>query len=111
MWWIIIAIIAFVAFKFILDSKAQSNAVAKQGGMRKKYSILVDYFLTGNENCRIIQEIVHSFVSVLPILLRVHILTSPKPTEQLQYNGLLKAYLLETISWNGSSMSLQTNTK
>ena len=39
MWWIIIAIIAFVAFKFILDSKAQSNAVAKQGGMRKKYSI------------------------------------------------------------------------
>ena len=56
MWWIIIAIIAFVAFKFILDSKAQSNAVAKQGGMRKKYSILVDYFLTGNENCRIIQE-------------------------------------------------------
>ena len=56
MWWIIIAIIAFVAFKFILDSKAQSNAVGKQGGMRKKYSILVDYFLTGNENCRIIQE-------------------------------------------------------
>ena len=30
-----IAIIAFVAFKFILDSKVQSNAVAKQGGMRK----------------------------------------------------------------------------
>ena len=44
------------------------------------------------------RKIVHSFVSVLPILLRVHILTSPKPTEQLQYNGFLKAYLLETIS-------------
>lgn len=56
MWWIIIAIIAFVAFKFISDSIAQSNAVAKQGGMRKKYSILVDYFLAGNENCRIVQE-------------------------------------------------------
>lgn len=56
MWWIIIAVIAIVAFKFIMDSKTQSNAVAKQGGMKKKYSILVEYFLTGNENCRIIQE-------------------------------------------------------
>lgn len=56
MWWIIIVIIAFVAFKFILDSKAQSNAVAKQGGMRKKYSILVDYFLTGDKKCRIVKE-------------------------------------------------------
>lgn len=98
MWWIIIAIIAFVAFKFILDSKAQSNAVAKQGGMRKKYSILVDYFLTKMRIVELFRKIVHSFVSVLPIPLRVHILTSPKPTEQLQYNGVLKAYFLENIS-------------
>lgn len=56
MWGIIIAIVAFVAFKFISGSIAQSNAVAKQGGMRKKYSILVDYFLAGNENCRIVLE-------------------------------------------------------
>lgn len=56
MWWFIIAIVAFIAFKFILDSNAQSNAVAKQGGMRKKYSVLVDHFLAGNEHCRIVQE-------------------------------------------------------
>ncbi len=56
MWWFIIAIVAFIAFKFILDSNAQSNAVAKQGGMRKKYSLLVDHFLAGNEHCRIVQE-------------------------------------------------------
>lgn len=56
MWWFIIAIVAFIAFKFILDSNAQSNAVAKQGGMRKKYSVLVDHFFAGNEHCRIVQE-------------------------------------------------------
>lgn len=56
MWWFIIAIVAFIAFKFILGSNAQSNAVAKQGGMRKKYSVLVDHFLAGNEHCRIVQE-------------------------------------------------------
>ena len=56
MWWFIIAIVAFIAFKFILDSNAQSNAVSKQGGMRKKYSVLVDHFLAGNEHCRIVQE-------------------------------------------------------
>lgn len=56
MWWFIIAIVAFIAFKFILDSNAQSNAVAKQGGMRKKNSVLVDHFLAGNEHCRIVQE-------------------------------------------------------
>lgn len=56
MWWFIIAIVAFIAFKFILDSNAQSNAVAKQGGMRKKYSVLVDHFLAENEHCRIVQE-------------------------------------------------------
>lgn len=56
MWWFIIAIVVFIAFKFILDSNAQSNAVAKQGGMRKKYSVLVDHFLAGNEHCRIVQE-------------------------------------------------------
>ena len=98
MWWIIIAIIAFVAFKFILDSKAQSNAVAKQGGMRKKYSILLDYFLTGNENCRIIQEN-STFIRVGAANPAASTyFTSPKPTEQLQYNGFIKAYLLETIS-------------
>ncbi|MGM9693621.1 MAG: hypothetical protein ACI3YC_01250 [Alloprevotella sp.] len=56
MWWIIIAVIAVVAFKFIMESKAQSDAVAKQGGMKKKYSILVEYFLSGHESSRIIQE-------------------------------------------------------
>lgn len=56
MWWIIIAIIIFIAFKFFSDLNKQSNAVAKQGGMRKKYSTLVDYFLAGNQNSRIVQE-------------------------------------------------------
>lgn len=56
MWWFIIAIVAFIAFNFISDSNAQSNAVAQQGGMRKKYSVLVNHFLAESKHCRIVQE-------------------------------------------------------
>ena len=57
MWWIIIiGIVVFIAVKFFSDNNKQANEVAKQGGMRKKYSTLVSYFLAGHQNSRIIQE-------------------------------------------------------
>lgn len=57
MWWIIIiALVVFMVIKFASDSNKQANAVAKQGGMRKKYKTLVDYMLSGHAQSRIIQE-------------------------------------------------------
>ncbi len=58
MWFIkfIIIVIAIVAYKFISASIKQSNAVAKQGGMRKKYAVLVDFILSGDEHCKVVQE-------------------------------------------------------
>lgn len=94
MWWIIIAIIAFVAFKFISDSKAQSNAIAKQGGMRKKYSILVDNFLGGNENCRIVQE--------SSTFIRVGVANPAAST----YFDIVQTYGTVTIQWISKSIPL-----
>lgn len=57
MWWIIIlALVAFVIFKFAVDVNKQAGAVIKQGGMRKKYSILIDYLLNANQGTRIFTE-------------------------------------------------------
>lgn len=59
----IIAIVVFIVIKFIFDSVKQSNEVASQGGVRKKYSVLIDHILTGHENARVFQE-TNTFVSV-----------------------------------------------
>lgn len=94
MWWIIIVIIAFVAFKFILDSNAQSNAVAKQGGMRKKYSILVDYFLAGDKKCRIVKES-STFIRV----------GAANPAAST-YFDIVQTYGTVTIQWISKSIPL-----
>lgn len=57
MWWIIIiSIILFTVIKFAIDNNKQADAVAKQGGMRKKYRTLVDDFLCGHKQSHIVQE-------------------------------------------------------
>lgn len=94
MWWFIIAIVAFIAFKFILDSNAQSNAVAKQGGMRKKYSVLVDHFLAGNEHCRIVQEN-STFIRV----------GAANPAASI-YFDIAQTYGTVTIQWISKSIPL-----
>lgn len=64
MWWIIIiAIVIVVLIKFIRDSNKQANAVAKQGGMKIKYRTLINYILSSDPKCRIIQETA-TFISV-----------------------------------------------
>ena len=64
MWWIIIiAIVVIIAIKFANDSNKQADAVAKQGGMRVKYRILINYILSSDPKCRIIQETA-TFISV-----------------------------------------------
>lgn len=56
MWWIIGGIVLFIVIKFIHANNKQANAVAKQGGMRNKYRILVDYFVASHERSHIIRE-------------------------------------------------------
>ena len=94
MWWFIIAIVAFIAFKFILDSNAQSNAVAKQGGMRKKYSVLVDNFLAGYKHCRIVQEN-STFIRV----------GAANPAAST-YFDIIQTYGTVTIQWISKSIPL-----
>ena len=94
MWWFIIAIVAFIAFKFILDSNAQSNAVAKQGGMRKKYSVLVDNFLAGHEHCRIVQE--------NSTFIRLGVASPAAST----YFDIIQTYGTVTIQWISKSIPL-----
>lgn len=64
MWWmVIIAAIVFMVIKFVYDSNKQADAVAKQGGMRVKYATLINYLLSSDPKCRIIQE-TSTFISV-----------------------------------------------
>ena len=55
LWIVIIAIVVIVMIRFASDNNKQANAVAKQGGMRKKYAVLINC-LTEGQNCRILQE-------------------------------------------------------
>lgn len=64
MWWIIIiAIVVIIAIKFANDCNEQADAVAKQGGMRIKYRTLINYILSSDPKCKIIQETA-TFISV-----------------------------------------------
>ena len=56
LWFIIIAIIAYIIIKFAIDNNKQANAVAKQGGMRKKYCTLIEYAKGGVPNSKIVHE-------------------------------------------------------
>lgn len=63
MWGFIITIVVLIVIKFIYDTVKQSSKIAADGGIRKKYSTLVEHFLSSHPNCRIIQE-ANTFVSV-----------------------------------------------
>lgn len=63
MWTFIIIILVCIVIKFIYDTSKQSEQVQKEGGIRTKYAVLVDYFLSGDKRCRILQND-NTFVSV-----------------------------------------------
>lgn len=54
--WIIIIIIAFIAIRFFVDMNKQKDHVAKQGGMRHKYRVLINELLSQDARCKIYQE-------------------------------------------------------
>lgn len=58
-----IAIVAFFGIKFLYDTVQQSNKIKTEGGIRKKYSTIVDYVLSSHPKARIFQE-ENTFVSV-----------------------------------------------
>lgn len=63
MWTYIIIIIGLIIIKFLYDTAKQSSRVKSEGGIRKKYNVLIEHFLSGHERCRILQES-NTFVSV-----------------------------------------------
>ena len=56
MWIFIIAIILYIMFRFFRDLEKQKRKIAIEGGMRIKYSTLVNYMLSGHQNCKVHQE-------------------------------------------------------
>lgn len=59
----LILIVAIVIIKFLYDTFTQSSKIKSEGGVRRKYSTLVNYFLSSDQRCRIYQE-TNTFVSV-----------------------------------------------
>jgi len=57
MWWIVIlAVIAWILFRFFSDVKEQDAKIAAAGGVKAKYQTLVNWALRFGDNGRIIQE-------------------------------------------------------
>jgi hypothetical protein len=56
MWTFIIIVVAIIIIKFLYDSQKQNVQVAKEGGMRNKYSLVVHHILDGDSRARIIKE-------------------------------------------------------
>lgn len=59
----LIVIVAFIIIKFLYDSFQQSNKIKSEGGIRLKYSKIVDHFLSADPRSRVFQE-TNTFVSV-----------------------------------------------
>lgn len=52
----LIALVIIFILKFLFDTFMQSNDIKKQGGVRKKYSVLIDYILSGHKDARVVKE-------------------------------------------------------
>lgn len=63
MWTFIIVLVAFIIIKFIYDNIKQSSKIKTEGGIRKKYSVLIDHLISSHERSRILQD-TNTFVSV-----------------------------------------------
>ncbi|GFD93132.1 hypothetical protein KUL156_43000 [Alteromonas sp. KUL156] len=56
MWYIIIFIIGLVIIKFIRDTSIEKNKVSASGGIRKKYSRVIDLLLQGDSRTKIFHQ-------------------------------------------------------
>lgn len=55
MWTIVIIIVIGVLIKFFYDKSQQVQKVAKEGGMKHKYRVLLNLLLNGHPNAKIFQ--------------------------------------------------------
>lgn len=53
---IILLIVALIIGKFFYDRNQQAAKIAKEGGMRRKYRILIEHLMSGDSRSRIFQE-------------------------------------------------------
>lgn len=63
MWTIVITLLAFIIIKVLVGAKKDYDKIKYEGGIRHKYSELIDSFLSGHQNAKILQES-DMFVSV-----------------------------------------------
>lgn len=56
MWYIIIFIIGLVIIKFIRDTSIEKNKVSASGGIRKKYSRVIDLLLQGDSRTKVFHQ-------------------------------------------------------
>ncbi|MBD5372388.1 MAG: hypothetical protein HDR75_03465 [Bacteroides sp.] len=56
MWRFFIILLAFIVIKFIYDTAKQSAKIKKEGGVRKKYAILINHFLSSHKQSQIFQD-------------------------------------------------------
>lgn len=56
MWVIILVVVIFIIWKLIASASQDAEAIKREGGMRNKFSVLIDYFMSGSDRCRIISE-------------------------------------------------------
>lgn len=56
MWRFIIILLVFIVIKFIYDTVKQSAKIKNEGGVRKKYAILINHFLSGHKQSQIFQD-------------------------------------------------------
>ncbi|MCC5921555.1 MAG: hypothetical protein LAT68_14120 [Cyclobacteriaceae bacterium] len=56
MWTFIAIVILILVIKFVYDKNKQADKIRLEGGMRKKYRDLVDYFMSQDPRTKILEE-------------------------------------------------------
>ena len=59
----IILVVILIVGKFLFDSVQQSNKISSEGGVRKKYKVLIDSLLSADPRNKVFQE-TNTFVAV-----------------------------------------------
>ena len=56
--WIVIILLVVVLYlvKFFYDKNQQAAKIAKEGGMRRKYQDLIEFLMSVDSRCRVLQE-------------------------------------------------------
>lgn len=95
MWWLIIVVIfGWSIIKFLKANNEQASSVAKQGGMRKKYRTLVNHFLSGRSDCRVVRETGTSIV------------VGSSSAGGSTYFDIVQTFGTVTVVWRSSSVML-----